>query len=102
MHEVVEDGIGQGWVADDVMPFLDGKLARGDLRRAMRHYSRSGSPIVNGTDLSLAMAEQFPIGYTGEMNHSREGELGNPAQLDQSGPFGLRRRPRCTHKYYDR
>ena len=30
VHEAVEDGIGQGWVADEVMPFLDGKLAGGD------------------------------------------------------------------------
>ena len=33
MYEAVEDGIGQGGIADDVVPFVDGKLT-GDLGRS--------------------------------------------------------------------
>lgn len=33
MDEAVEDGVGVGWVTDDVVPSVDGEL-RGDHRRA--------------------------------------------------------------------
>lgn len=34
MDQPVEDGVGEGWVADDVMPGVDGELAGDDCRGA--------------------------------------------------------------------
>src|SRR2546430_5407282 len=34
VDEAVEDGVGDGWVADDVVPVFDGKLAGDDGRSA--------------------------------------------------------------------
>jgi len=34
VHEAVEDGVGEGWVADDLVPVLDRQLA-GEERRAL-------------------------------------------------------------------
>ena len=34
MHEPIEDGVRNGWIADDVVPMLDGELACHDRRGA--------------------------------------------------------------------
>ena len=34
VHEPIEDGIGDGWIANDVVPVLDGELACHDRRGA--------------------------------------------------------------------
>ena len=36
MHEAIENGVGNGWIADDLMPMLDRKLAC--------HHGRVGCP----------------------------------------------------------
>ena len=35
MDEAIEDGVGDGWAADDVAPLLDRNLARDDRRSAL-------------------------------------------------------------------
>ena len=62
--------------------------------RVMKRSSRSGSRMANGIELSFSMTEHFPIGRSGEIDHSREGEPEKSAQLGESGPFVLTRKPR--------
>ena len=86
VHEAVEDGIGQGWVADDVMPVLDGKLAGGDggayavavlddLEQvaAVLGAELGQPPVVDDQDLGLGeRGEQLGIASVGAC----DGQLG--------------------------
>ena len=46
MHETVENRVGERWVADDVMPLVDGKLAGQDRRADAVAVIENIEPVV--------------------------------------------------------